>query len=385
MLEGTRVVELGMWVAGPGAGALMADWGAEVVKVESPEGDPMRRLFALMAGHGQPQSPPFDHDNRGKHSVVADVAEPEGRQVVEDLLAEADVLLTNLRPAALARAGLSPGEVLGRHPGLVYASVTGYGLEGPDADRAGYDVGAFWARSGAAMAFAPEGRNPFPLRGGFGDHITSLAAVAGVLAALLARERTGRGNVVDASLLRVATWCLGWDVAVQERFGKVAPTLDRAKQMNPLVNCYCAADGKWFWLLGVEADRLWPKLCSALEREDLVGDERFSGARARRKNVGELVPLLDGLFATADRDAWAARFDEHDVWWAPVNTLADLADDPQVQAVGALVDVPGGQWVGPHRAAASPISFRDPDMSRLDRIPGPPPALDEHPEDLWRS
>ena len=385
VLAGYRVIELGMWVAAPGAGGLLADWGADVVKVEAPEGDPMRRLFALLAGHGQPASPPFDHDNRGKRSVVLDLSTPEGRHDMGRLLADADVLLTNLRPAALGRMGLDPATVLAEHPRLVYASITGYGLSGPDADRAGYDIGAFWARSGVAHTMAPQGTPPFPLRGGFGDHTTALATVAGVLAALLERERTGRGSLVEASLLRTGMWCLGWDVAIQERFGKVVPTAARHDDPNPMAAPYRAGDGRWFWLLGVEADRLWPKLCAAMERPDWAAEERWSTARGRRKAAPDLVAALDEAFAAHDREELARRFDAHDVWWAPVNTLADLADDAQVQAVGALVDVPGGAWGPAHRAAGSPVVFHpggdaaEGGSSPVGSVPaGPVPALGEH-------
>lgn len=378
MLHGYRVVELGMWVAAPGAAGLLADWGADVVKVEDPTGDPMRRLFALLAGHGQPQSPPFDHDNRGKRSVVLDLRDDQGRAAMDRLLVDADVFVTNLRPDALTRLGLDPAEVLAAHPRLVYASITGYGLEGPDANRAGYDIGAFWARSGVAHTFAPEGSPPFPLRGGFGDHTTALATVAGILAALLDRERTGRGAVVEASLLRTGMWCLGWDIAIQERFGKVVPTARRADDPNPMAAPYRAGDDRWFWLLGVESDRLWPKLCRALDRPGWATDERWATARDRRKGSASLVAALDEVFAGHDRDELARRFDEHDVWWAPVNTLADLASDSQVQAVGALVDVPAGEWAEAHQVAGSPVVFRDASMDRLERDVVPPPALGQH-------
>ena len=382
MLAGYRVIELGMWVAAPGAGGLLADWGADVVKVESPDGDPMRRLFALLAGHGQPQSPPFDQDNRGKRSVVLDLGSERGRADMARLLDDADVLLTNLRPAALDRMGLDPAAVLAGHPRLVYASITGYGLAGPDADRAGYDIGAFWARSGVAHTMAPAGTPPFPLRGGFGDHTTALATVAGILAALLDRERTGRGSLVEASLLRTGMWCLGWDVSIQERFGKVVPTAARSEDPNPMAAPYRAGDGRWFWLLGVEADRLWPKLCRAMDRPGWAAEDRWSTARGRRKDAAALVAALDAAFAALDRDELARRFDEHDVWWAPVNTLADLAGDPQVEAVGALVDVPAGEGAPAHRAAGGPVVFHRDGAASGGGPSGPVPALGEHDDDV---
>jgi len=383
VLDGIRVVELGVWVAGPGAGGVLADWGADVVKVEAPGGDPMRRMLAV-AGGGREDlpSPPFDLDNRGKRSIVLDLAEEGGRdrEVMARLLGTADVFLTNLRPDAVGRLGLDPEEVLAAHPRLVYASLTGYGRTGPDALRAGYDVGAFWARSGlASMAVPPDQPQPH-FRGGVGDHVTAITTVAGVLGALLERERTGRGRLVETSLLRTGTWCLGWDLGLLLRFGKLLPPQPRTVQANPLINVYRAADDRWFWLLGLEGDRLWRPLLAAIEREAWAGDERFASMRARRENAVELIRSLDEVFAARPRDEWTAAFDAHDVWWAPVNTPADVLEDPQVLAAGAFVDVPGGAGAPAHRAAASPVSF--PGDVDAARPRGPVPAVGEHTAEL---
>jgi len=374
MLDNYRVIELGMWVAGPGAAGVLADWGADVIKVETPLGDPMRRIFKLLAGHGQPESPPFDVDNRGKRSVVVDVATPEGTEVVKRLLRDADVFLTNLRPEAVERLGLGPDQLLPEFPKLVYASVSGYGLEGPEVGRAGYDVGAFWARSGIASMMAPGDTPPPGPRAGMGDHVTAMATVAGVLAALLDRERTGRGQLVESSLLRTGIYSVGWDLGIQMRFGKNAAVQPRTSEMNPMCNCYAAGDGRWFWLLGVEADRLWPKLCAALDRADLLTDERFSTARGRRHNATELVALLDEVFGATTRDELTARFDREDVWWAPVNTPAEVLADPQAIAAGAFVDVPEGAGAPAHRAVATPITFHGRGATAVNGVPG----LGEH-------
>lgn len=378
MLEGYRVVELGIWVAGPGASGILADWGADVIKIEAPAGDPMRRVFNLIAGHGQPESPPFDLDNRGKRSVELDLGTDEGRGHALALIDTADVFLTNLRPEAVERLGLGPTALMERNPRLVYASVTGYGLEGPDAGRAGYDVGGFWARTGVASTLAPPGEAPPAIRGGFGDHITGMATLSGILGALLERERTGQGQLVETSLLRTGIYCLGWDLGIQSRFGKLIPAVPRTHELNPMVNCYVAGDGKWFWLLGVESDRHFPKLCAALDRLDLMDDERFATARGRRKHAEVVVAELDREFAALDRDAITARFDEHDVWWAPVLDPADVLDDPQANAAGAFVDVPEGEWGPAHRAVATPVRFHG--------TPPPPlrpvPAVGQHTAEI---
>ena len=381
VLHNYRVIELGMWVAGPGAGAVLADWGADVIKVETPVGDPMRRLFKLLAGHGQTDSPPFDLDNRGKRSVVVDLATPEGTEVVRRLTRDADVFLTNLRPDAVERLGLGHERLLADQPHLVYASVTGYGLEGPDVGRAGYDVGAFWARSGIASLMAPDGVAPPGVRSGMGDHVTGLTTVAGILAALLERERTGRGQLVETSLLRTGIYSVGWDLGIQLRFGKNSSVRPRTDEMNPMCNCYVAGDGRWFWLLGVESDRLWPKLCEAIDRPSWLTDERFATARDRRHHAAELVAELDAVFAGEARDELTARFDRHDVWWAPVNTPAEVLTDPQALAAGAFVDVPDGQGAAAHRAVATPVTFHGEGTPPV----GPVPGLGEHTDEVLRA
>ena len=378
VLHDYRVIELGMWVAGPGAGGVLADWGADVVKVETPVGDPMRRIFKLLAGHGQPESPPFDLDNRGKRSVVVDLATPDGGAIVRRLLADADVFLTNLRPDAIERLGLGPEAILAEFPRVVYASVSGYGLRGPDVDRAGYDVGAYWARSGIADTMSAVDTAPPGVRAGMGDHITGMTTVAGILAALLDRERTGRGQLVETSLLRTGVYSLGWDLGIQLRFGKNTSAQPRTTELNPMCNSYAAGDGRWFWLLGVEADRLWPKLCAALDRADLLADERFATARDRRYHAAELVHELDEIFAARTRDELVEMFDGHDVWWAPVNTLAEVLTDPQVIASGAFVDVPAGEGAPAHRAVATPVTFHGVGTPPVGAVPG----LGEHTREV---
>ncbi len=380
LLEGVRVVEIGVWVAGPSAAAVLADWGADVIKVEPPAGDPMRHVFRTAAGIQESASPPFDLDNRGKRSLVLDLSRAKGRDALERLLARADVFVSNLRPDALERLGLDAPSLMQRHPRIVYASVTGYGLDGPERDRAAYDVGAFWARAGVAHQLLPEGSTPPAIRGGFGDHTTGLAAVGGIMAALFQRERTGRGELVEASLLRTGIYCMGWDLGIQLHFGKLAPTGTRQQALNPAMNSYRARDGRWFFLLGLEADRHWPRLVRALGHDELVGDPRCADARTRRRNAPELVALLDEIFATRSLEEWAKRFDDEDVWWAPVLTPAEVVADPQAHAVGAFVEVPARDGEPTRRAVATPIRFGASPVGPA----GPVPGLGEHGEEVLR-
>ena len=196
ILSDVEVVELAAWVAGPSAAGVMADWGADVVKVEPATGDPQRSVFGALGAGEQAFVPPFEVDNRGKRSVVLDLRSDAGRDAMDRLLARADVFITNMRIAALARLGLDHRTVRERHPRLIYGIITGYGLEGPDAHRPGYDIGAFWARSSLASSVVPPGTLPPGIRGGLGDHVTGMTLAGGICGALFDRERTGR-----------ATWC----------------------------------------------------------------------------------------------------------------------------------------------------------------------------------
>jgi crotonobetainyl-CoA:carnitine CoA-transferase CaiB-like acyl-CoA transferase len=357
MLNGVRVIELAIWVAGPGAGGILADWGAEVIKVEGPAGDPMRNLFSSL-GLEETKVPPFDLDNRGKRCVMLDLRTDEAQADLELLLSSADVFLTNLRPDALERLGLDPDAVRARHPKLIYASVTGYGLEGEDRNRAGYDIGAFWARSSIAHTLVPPGELPPSSRSGTGDHTTAMSMVSGICAALFNRERTGEGRLVHTSLLRTGVYVGGWDLATRAYFGKISRTRTREDVQAPLINSYRAGDGRAFWLLGLEQDRHWPTLLAAMERPDLAEDPRFAKVSLRAEHAEELIAELDTIFATRTYDEWVTQFDAHDVWFAPLNSLGDALEDPQIAAAGAWVTMPGTAQTGePYRLAASPVGF----------------------------
>jgi crotonobetainyl-CoA:carnitine CoA-transferase CaiB-like acyl-CoA transferase len=376
-LQGVKVIEMGVWVAGPAATGLMADWGADVIKVEPPAGDPQRFVFGALGVADQKGVPPFEIDNRGKRSVVLDLRNDDDLQKMFVLLEEADVFVSNVRPAGLARMGLDPESLTKRFPRLIYGQLTGYGATGPDVDKAGYDIGAFWSRSGLAHTTVAPDELPPAIRSGQGDHTTGLSMAAGVLAALFDRERTGTGRVVSTSLLRTGIYTLGWDVGVYLRFGKRQSTKSSRKNPAPQMNCYRCADGRAFWLLGMEADRHFPGLLKAIGREELAGVENFKNARARSINAGEFTAVLDEHFATQDYAYWTARFDENDVWWAPLNSIADAVADPQVIASGAFVEMTPQPDEDPYRAVNSPVDF-----SGYSPKYGPVPNLGEH-EPKW--
>ena len=375
-LSGVRVIELGVWVAGPACAGVLADWGAEVINVEPPEGDPQRKIFGALGQSDQPAVPPFEIDNRGKKSVVIDLRDPSGLAQMYELLAGADAFVTNVRLAALGRLGLDPETVRAKFPKLVYGIITGYGLVGPDAHRPGYDLGGYWARSGLAHTLVPPGANPPANRSGQGDHVTAMSLVAGVSAALFDAQRTGKGRLVSTSLLRNGMYNIGWDIGIQLRFGKRESTRAREHGRAPLMLNYFAGDGRAFWLLALEGDRHWPSLVAAVD-SDALRVPQFESAKMRLANNTELIAVLDELFAQRSFEEWTRRFDEHDVWWAPVNSIVDVIADPQARAAGAFVAMTPRDGEDPYEAVNNPVDF---DGYTLQ--PGAVPRLGEHTDQV---
>jgi crotonobetainyl-CoA:carnitine CoA-transferase CaiB-like acyl-CoA transferase len=355
-MEGVKVVELGVWIAGPAAGGILADWGADVVKIEPPGvGDPSR-LFSRILGADLPFNPIFEMDNRSKRSIVIDLTDREGRALALELIESADVFLTNVRMAGLKRLRLDPGTLLKLHPRLIYAAITGYGLEGEDADRPAYDIAAYWSRSGiASMLATPEGAPPFQ-RGGMGDHGAGMSAAAAISAALYSREKTGRGQFVSTSLLRQGLYTLSFDLSLSLRFGVPLQVADRKTMGNPAINSYKDREGKWFWIVGLDGERHWPPLARAVGHPEWIEDPRFATTRERIKQAGELIAMLDQIFATKTREEWGKIFDSvEDMWWAPVQSLEEVLADPQVRACGGLVEVPDGATTTTF--PATPVDF----------------------------
>jgi crotonobetainyl-CoA:carnitine CoA-transferase CaiB-like acyl-CoA transferase len=375
-LEGVRVVELGVWVAGPAAGGILADWGADVVKIEPPSGDPAR-MFGRMLGIESGVSPPFEMDNRGKRSIVLDVTTDGGRATTHELLSGADVFLTNVRPAALARLGLDFEAVAAGNPRLVYGLITGFGESGPDADRAAYDVAAFWARSGLAHLLTRPGETPPFQRGGMGDHTAGMTLAAAVCAALVSRARTGRGQMVSTSLYRQGAYTVSFDLNTFLLTGHSIAIGQRESMGNPCMNNYAAGDGRRFWIVGLEASRHWPPLCRAVGRPDWLTDPRFDNAYARAANSRELIGELDEIFATKPLDEWAKIFaGEPDVFWSPINSLEDVVADEQFHAAGGIVYVPDGDSTVP--MVATPADFHGTPWTPRSAAPG----IGEHTDDI---
>lgn len=355
-MDGVRVVEMGVWVAGPAAGGVFADWGADVVKIEPPRvGDPAR-TFSSMLGGDLPFNPIFENDNRSKRSIIIDLATEDGRALAGELVDGADVFITNMRQRALSRLGFDPATLMGRNPRLVYGAISGYGFEGPDADKAAYDIAGFWARSGIASLLTSPGHHPPFQRGGMGDHGAGMALAGGISAALFAREKSGQGQLVSTSLLRHGLYTISFDLSVAVRFGIGMAAANRASMGNPAINVYADSAGDWFWIVGLEGDRHWPPLARAAGHPEWIDDPRFGTLGDRAANASELIAMLDEIFATKTRAEWAKVFDaEPDFWWAPVQSVEDVLADPQVHAAGGFVEVPDGETTT--TLPATPIDF----------------------------
>jgi crotonobetainyl-CoA:carnitine CoA-transferase CaiB-like acyl-CoA transferase len=370
LLDGLKVIEMATWVAAPGCAMIMAEWGADVIKIESPAGDATRLFFPDT--QESPGNPVFSMENRGKRGVVLDTARAEGRAALIEILKGADVFVTNVRPGALARAQLDYASLKETLPSLVYACVTGYGLQGAEADTPAFDLTGFWTRSGVAASTIPPDQEPFTCRPGFGDHFTALATLSGVLAALRERDRTGRGRLVETSLLRAGYYAVSWDASQQLRYGIAATAQPRHDRPSALGGYFRTRDDRWFCLVP-RSLACFTALTAAIDRPDLLADARFTPPIADLEVVRELRALLDEAFAGFTLAEIGERLTRADLIWAPMADLAEVAADPQAHAAGCFVanrDRFGGEFPAP----ASPVRF-----------PGLPlaahraaPALGEH-------
>jgi len=376
LLKGVKVIEHATYYAAPGAGGILSDWGAEVIKIEPPGGDPVRTNFPTK-GTGKEHltdNPAFDGDNRGKKSIVVDTRTEDGREIVRKLADGADVFLTNVRPGGIERSGLGYDILSKRNPKLVYCALTGYGLEGPDANAPGFDVASFWSRSGLARLTAPKGSELFPIRTAAGDHTTSIAAVAAINAALIQALKTGKGQLVDVSLLRTGLYTIHTDLAIQLFYGRNASTRPRAEAYNPLTNFFRTKDDAWICIVARAGKSDLPRMARAFELPGIDTDPRFQDGKSRRDHAVEITAMFDAAFAGFTKDEMAARLTAEEIAWAPAQTLADVAVDPQVHAAGGIVDMPGKDGVGTFQSPGGPARFHGVD----DGPKGPGPKLGEH-------
>jgi crotonobetainyl-CoA:carnitine CoA-transferase CaiB-like acyl-CoA transferase len=345
VLTGIRVVELATWGFMPSAGVVLADWGAEVIKVEHPvHGDPMRGLVTsglLATGESQANFM-WESTSRGKRSIGLDLKQPEAREVLLKLIETADVFLTNYLPVVREKLGVDVDDLRARNPRLIYARASGLGPEGDERDSGGFDLAAYWARSGVAHATTPASVSyPLPMPGpAFGDLQGGQYAAGGVAAALFQRERNGVAEVVDVSLLSAGIWAMGPHIAASSVYGiDQVPASNREKPSNPLSSTYRTADGRFVSLVMLESDRYWPGLVEALGRPDLAADPRFATAAARKQNNIECVAELDKLFGGLSLSRATEALRAQKGVWAVVATPKEAAADLQVRSNGYVGEV----------------------------------------------
>src|SRR3954447_8348515 len=332
IFHGLKVLDCASFIAAPAAATVLSDFGADVIKIEPPgAGDPYRNLPNL------PGYPRSEHnyawylEARNKRSIALDLAKPEAQQVLQRLVADADVFITNFPPAVRNKLGLTYETLAPLNPRLIYASFTGYGEKGAEADKPGFDSNAYWARSGLMdLVRADENTTPARSVAGMGDHPFAMALYGAIVTALYKRERTGKGSHVSSNLMANGIWAngiLAQAKLVGAKFGERRP---RERALNAVTNHYRCKDGRWLILSLLNEDRQWPTLAKCLGREDLVGDARFATRPDRHARSLELIKVFDEVFATKDLAEWRKILDGNGLVFGVVGILDDIPNDKQM-------------------------------------------------------
>lgn len=344
-LDGVKVVEITMFQQGPVAGMRLGDLGADVIKIEAKTGDPGRgfmKIIGAMAGL-KGRNYYFEHNNRNKRSLVLDLKNEKGLDVFYKLIERADVFLNNMSIGAPKRMGIGPDELLKRNPRLIYAQASGWGRKGPDANELSFDYTGI-ARSGLMMSCGEKDAPPTQILPGIGDEIGGLICASGITAALYAREKTGKGQVVDTSLMGSMIGALGFIMAAPAILGQEFPREIRAQAGNPVYNHYRCKDDKWIAIAHLDPDRYWPKVCNALDIEELEHDPRFNSIEARGQNARELIRILDEKFASKTRQEWFSILAEEGCIFTPIQSPTEVTNDPQALANEYFIEVDHPEW-----------------------------------------
>jgi len=331
-LSGYRVVELATFMAAPSCGRLLADWGADVIKVEAGVGDPFRYFGpTMMMPAKESEAPGWELNNANKRGIVLDLKSGEGQEAFHKLLTTADVFLTNNRPEALKKLGLDYENIKGKYPKLIHAVVTGFGEKGPDVDLPGFDVVAFWARSGFLADLVKPDEYPVYTPAGFGDLTVGSTLFGGICAALLNRAKSGKGDRISVSLFGASIWYSGLMItSAQERYGNVFP---KARfNGNPLAIPYRAKDGEWIMLSIIEHDRYWGAFCKAINREELISDPRFDTREHMMENKPELIKTLEEVFSAKLSAEWIKILQAADIVHDKLRHIKDVSKDEQAWA-----------------------------------------------------
>lgn len=379
-LSGIRVVEISTFQQGPVAGMRLGDLGADVIKIEPHDGDPARRHMTTIEAEFNVKgfNYYFEHANRNKRGIVLDMKKEKGMQIFLRLIDSADVFLNNMSIGAPLRLGIGPEALLARNPRLIYAQASGWGREGPIANERSFDYTGI-ARSGLMMAAGENGTPPSMILPGLGDELGGLMCAWGVTLALFAREKTGRGQLVDTSLMGSVVAMLGHLVSGTAMLKQHFPRFVRASAGNPLYNHYRCSDGKWLAIAHLDPDRWWPTVCRALGIEELTNDPRFSTFAARSENRRELIAIFDRLFAAKTREEWMKTLQEHGCIYTPIQDINEVVEDPQVAANDYVIDIEHPAYgslktIGfPWKLSETPPAWRR-----------KAPALGEHTDEVLR-
>lgn len=350
-LEGIRVIDCSIYASATLTTRILADWGAEVIHIEAPSGDPGRR------GNLYSEAYDFEFYNINKKGIVLNMKESKGMEVLDKLLESADVFVTNFRTKALYKLGIDYESMHKRHPHIVWGQITGFGDEGPEADAPGFDVVAFFARTGQVVDFVEPGESILNAPIGYGDSLTGAMLAGGISAALFNKARTGIGERVSTSLYGTASYAMYYTIA-SAYDGTVYPLSRKEPTAIPLKNGYKCSDGEWIYVSILDHERDYPKLCQMLGREDLIADERFCTLSSAQKNCRSLTDLLDAEFVKRGHKEWLQLLAEYGLPCSPLPHTGDIYKDPQCQAnrlVGEYITRKGRTFMLP----STPIRFGD--------------------------
>jgi crotonobetainyl-CoA:carnitine CoA-transferase CaiB-like acyl-CoA transferase len=370
-----RVLEGAGWTFVPSAGAVLADLGADVIKVEPPTGDPQRGLKNMLNLSMDGPNPFNEIPNRGKRSITLDLANPAARAILLKIAAVSDVFLTSTLPEIRAKHRYDVADIQAVKPDIIYAKGSGWGPNGPMKNVGGFDAAAAWASSGMGYKMTPEGSGLGPivqppafydLQGG-----NTIAGAIGI--ALFKRERTGEGSVIDVSLMNVGLWTMAPDI-VGAPYGAVMK-VSREEPGNPIANWYKTADDRWIMLVCLQADRYWAEFCGVIERPDLIDDARYEDAAVRFENRRACVAELDAVFASRPLEEWIQRFEPFTGVWAPFINFDEIHRHQQVEPNGFLPTVTGLDG-NEFRLVAPPMQFDGEPTTPA----GPAPELGQHTE-----
>ena len=387
-MEGVRVLEVAQFTFVPAAGAVLADWGAEVIKIEHAEKGDAQRGLSKALGHdlvqkGSSFQPIMEGPNRGKRSLGLSLEKPEAKAILHELVRRSDVFLTNFLPSARAKLGIDVEDIKAINPDIIYTLGTGFGHSGPEADKGGYDNTGYWARGGSGDSstyVGAETMTPMPT-GAYGDSIGGMTIAGGIAAALFARARTGVAPTVDVSLLGVGAWATQLNVNLALMAGgplpRLAPRLVGASP-NPLTGTYRTADDRWLVLTMLQPGRYWPEFCKAVGRPELATDERFESAEKLMENSEVAGHLVQEILGARTKDEWVEAFATMEGQWAVVQNTWEVGNDVSLRAIGQIVDVVDAEGE-PRKLVANPVQFdrKPPVLTRA-------PLFAEHSDDILR-